>query len=324
VPSASWRGPRLAWARHQDEAADRDRRPPANEPRTLGRHEEKIMADQDGRDTERGQTLRGVLLIVAVGLALGFAYNAIGRASRPPHGLAWISSPAAVPNLEALEAAGHPPGTSAAPSARPPEPPRAAGSGTAVVPAGPREPQGSAGGGTGRASASPAHGTPAPSGARAGAGTLQAPAAAAAPAPSRTATPAPASAPPAGDVPAIPDVSGPVKLEMATLKKLYDANAALLLDAREADEYAEGHIAGATSLPYNDAMADPDRLKRLDSGGRPIVAYCSGGDCELSMDLAKLLVQAGKRRVLVYEGGYPEWQAAGYPVAKGASPGERP
>jgi rhodanese-related sulfurtransferase len=115
-------------------------------------------------------------------------------------------------------------------------------------------------------------------------------------------------------------VTGPLKLELATLKKLYAANAALVIDAREAPEYADGHISGALSLPYNDAMAEPERVKKLDPAGRPIVIYCSGGDCELSMDLAKVLIEAGKRKVLVYEGGFPEWQGAGMPVAKGPNP----
>jgi rhodanese-related sulfurtransferase len=154
----------------------------------------------------------------------------------------------------------------------------------------------------------------------------QAPTAAAAetPAPTRAEAPGqtapPAALPAASALPVIPDVPGPLKLELATLKRLYDANAAFVLDAREAAEYSEGHISGAISLPYNDALADPDRVSHLDPGGRPIVVYCSGGDCELSMDLAKVLVQAGRRRVLIYEGGFPEWQGAGYPVARGPNP----
>ena len=61
-------------------------------------------------------------------------------------------------------------------------------------------------------------------------------------------------------------------------------------------------------------------MKKLDPKGRPIVVYCSGGECELSMNLAKLMVENGKRKVLVYEGGFPEWQGAGMPVTKGATP----
>jgi rhodanese-related sulfurtransferase len=42
------------------------------------------------------------------------------------------------------------------------------------------------------------------------------------------------------------------------------------------------------------------------------------------MDLAKFLVESGKRRVFVYGGGYPEWESAGYPVARGTAEGARP
>jgi rhodanese-related sulfurtransferase len=118
----------------------------------------------------------------------------------------------------------------------------------------------------------------------------------------------------------IPDVPGPLKIELANLKKLHDANAALVLDAREADEYAGGHIRGALHLSYNDALAEPERVKNLDPGGRPIVVYCGGGACELSINLSRVLIEGGKRRVLIYEAGYPEWETAGYPVAKGPNP----
>ena len=44
-----------------------------------------------------------------------------------------------------------------------------------------------------------------------------------------------------------------------------------------------------------------------------------GQGCELSKNLGYALVAAGKTRVLIYEGGMPEWLAMGYPVAKGAT-----
>ena len=69
-----------------------------------------------------------------------------------------------------------------------------------------------------------------------------------------------------------------------------------------------------------DALAEPERVKNLDPGGRPIVVYCGGGACELSINLSRVLIEGGKRRVLIYEAGYPEWESAGYPVAKGPNP----
>jgi len=238
-------------------------------------------------------TLRGVVFIIVVGLALGTLHNSIGRASRPPRGLPWVTSADEVISLEALSR-----------------------DGVAVTP--------TTGAGTSDTSAAttPPIAEPAPVAAP--------PARTAAPAPAAPSPVAPATPPasptpvtPAGALPVIPDVDRPIKLELALLKKLHDAGALLVVDAREPGEFAAGHIAGAMNLPYNDALAEPERLRRLGEAGRPIAVYCSGGTCELSMDLAKLMIEHGRRKVLVYEGGYPEWEQAGYPVARGISPGGR-
>jgi rhodanese-related sulfurtransferase len=294
------------------------------------------MSDNMGHDPDRTGALRGVLMIVVVGAALGIAYNASGLASRPRHGLAWIKQPEKIESLEALQGAPQP-GSGAAEASTP-----APGPGDAV--AATMETSTASASASGSGSAPAKHDTTSASknakskSKTAPAKSTDKPAQAAQPAKGASApatTPAastPAASPPApaasaagstgaaANLPTIPDVTGPLKVELATFKKLYDAGAALVIDAREAEEYTEGHIAGATSLPYNDAMAEPDKVKKLDPAGKPIVIYCSGGDCELSMDLAKLLVENGKRKVLVYEGGFPEWSGAGYAVTKGTNP----
>ena len=62
------------------------------------------------------------------------------------------------------------------------------------------------------------------------------------------------------------------------------------------------------------------RLEDFDPQGRPIIVYCGGGTCELSMNLGFALVNAGQKKVLVFMGGWPEWSTSGYPIAKGATP----
>ena len=124
--------------------------------------------------------------------------------------------------------------------------------------------------------------------------------------------------------PAIPDAAGPLTIELPALKQLYDASAALVVDARERSQYAAGHIAGAVSLPYDGALADPGRIAALEPARRPIVVYCGGGTCELATELAKFMVQSGKRRVMVFQAGYAAWVAAGYPTARGMAEGVRP
>jgi rhodanese-related sulfurtransferase len=304
------------------------------------------MPENPRREPDAAGALRGALLIAVIGATLGIAYNAMGLASRPKHGLAWVKQAEKLESLEALQGSAAPAtgegaaATGAAESGQASEPgPGDAMAATASTPTPPKPAAGSKSDTTSAAKASAPKkdgsksGTPAPkkgaapSGSQAAAPAQKTPPASSG---SQASTPAPAVTPPpaasapattaAADLPVIPDVTGPLKLELATLKKLYAANAALVIDAREAADYAEGHISGALSLPYNDAMAEPERVKKLDPAGRPIVIYCSGGDCELSMDLAKLMVEAGKRRVLVYEGGFPEWQGAGLAVAKGPNP----
>jgi len=121
-------------------------------------------------------------------------------------------------------------------------------------------------------------------------------------------------------VPEIPDVGRPIQIQTSKVKAFFDAKAATIIDAREPAEYAEGHIPGAINLPYEQVATDTERLEKFDAQGKPIIIYCGGGTCEVSMSLGFSLVNAGKKKVLVYMGGWPEWSTSGYPVAKGATP----
>ena len=120
------------------------------------------------------------------------------------------------------------------------------------------------------------------------------------------------------DLPQIPDLDRPIQIQLAAVKQLFDAGAVVLIDAREPEEYAEGHIPGALSMPYDEVSSEPERLESLAAGGNAIAVYCGGGACELSLNLAWDLISAGQKKVVVYMGGYPEWAAAGYPIEQGS------
>ncbi|HET7678268.1 MAG TPA: rhodanese-like domain-containing protein [Candidatus Limnocylindrales bacterium] len=85
----------------------------------------------------------------------------------------------------------------------------------------------------------------------------------------------------------------------------------LLIDVRQLDEYARGHLPGAVHLNAGDL---PDRLADLPRD-RPVVAYCASG--YRSSVAASLLKQAGFEDVTWLSGGVPAWRAAGFPVEKG-------
>ena len=46
-----------------------------------------------------------------------------------------------------------------------------------------------------------------------------------------------------------------------------------------------------------------------------LIIYCSGGDCDLSEELGNHLFEyLSYTNILLYEGGFPEWEEKGYPV----------
>lgn len=258
-----------------------------------------------------GSLLRDVAVIVLAGIALGVAHNAYLLGSGPRAGLTWIKEERRLAKLEdvlletpAAEAATAPPvpasdAAAATDGARAAPPASSAPAQPAAQPA-----------------AKPGAAAPATKPADTPAATT--PPAGTTPAPSSD---APATTPaPATDVPVIPVTREPLEAGLAVIRKLHAANAAVFVDARTANEYAEGHIPGAVHLSFDDVFKNPDLAKQFDDRGLPVVAYCGGGDCDLSRNLAFSLIDGGKKRVLVFLDGTAGWAAAGLPMTKGPQP----
>ncbi len=55
-------------------------------------------------------------------------------------------------------------------------------------------------------------------------------------------------------------------------KQLWAGNNALIIDVRDPQKYAEGHIPGALSMPLDDLMA---RVPELKKASKPILVYCA-------------------------------------------------
>jgi len=91
-------------------------------------------------------------------------------------------------------------------------------------------------------------------------------------------------------------------------------DADVLLDVREADEYANGHIPGAVHISRGllefKLSNDPD----LSGRDLKIVLYCkNSGRAALA---AKVLHEMGYVHVQSISGGFDAWAEAGNPVAK--------
>jgi rhodanese-related sulfurtransferase len=81
------------------------------------------------------------------------------------------------------------------------------------------------------------------------------------------------------------------------------------IDVRPEEEYCEGHIAGARSVPLETLK---ERAEELPSDVE-VVAYCRGPYCLLSDEAVETLREHGieARRL---EEGFPDWRAEGFPV----------
>ena len=95
---------------------------------------------------------------------------------------------------------------------------------------------------------------------------------------------------------------------------LFERDAILFVDARPESQYAEGHIQGALSIPWQEVdfyVAEAaDRL----ANAKAIVTYCDGESCDLSHDLALFLKEMGFENVRVLVNGWTVWHEAGLPT----------
>lgn len=105
-----------------------------------------------------------------------------------------------------------------------------------------------------------------------------------------------------------PDVLEPLARE-ELLERLKDG-LVTLLDVRPSDEFACGHVAGAINIPIDELERRLSELPRE----REIVAYCRGPYCVFAHDAVAALRKEGYRARRL-EDGYPEWKAAGLPIA---------
>ncbi|MEO5580307.1 MAG: metalloregulator ArsR/SmtB family transcription factor, partial [Gemmatimonadaceae bacterium] len=110
-------------------------------------------------------------------------------------------------------------------------------------------------------------------------------------------------------------LDGRDELEPLTASELRDrlrSGKVTLIDVRPEIEYRAGHIKGAISVPLERLDA---RLRDLPRG-RPVVAYCRGPYCLFAIDAVHRLRAKGYESLRLSDG-FPDWAAAGLPIATG-------
>lgn len=107
--------------------------------------------------------------------------------------------------------------------------------------------------------------------------------------------------------------------ELRRLLALPDRGGVEILDVREADEFAAGHLPGARHYPrgFLEVRADLEHPKRdpwLADRSRRLVLYCGGG--HRSALAARALQQMGFTDVRSLAGGWTAWTKRGFPTER--------
>lgn len=103
--------------------------------------------------------------------------------------------------------------------------------------------------------------------------------------------------------------------ELGTLEavQLINQKNAVVLDVREATEYASGRIANAKQIPLSQLASKLKELEKFKE--KPIIVACRAG--MRSAGAVKVLKQNAFNQVYQLKGGLTAWQQANLPLEKG-------
>jgi rhodanese-related sulfurtransferase len=112
-----------------------------------------------------------------------------------------------------------------------------------------------------------------------------------------------------------------MKLHMEDLyQKLKNglSNSELILDVREADDFAEAHVPGSRSIPYDRILANPEWFKKEFQSYLRVYIHCGGGG--KAGRVYEALSAAGATNIVhICDSGMRSWIAAGHPIQSESS-----
>jgi rhodanese-related sulfurtransferase len=88
----------------------------------------------------------------------------------------------------------------------------------------------------------------------------------------------------------------------------------IFLDTRHDEDFAEGHIKGAFSLPASEQENRFIEIQPVLPEESRVIVYCGGPECEMADKVARFLAQLGYKNVKIMRAGFSAWKKAGYPV----------
>jgi len=109
-------------------------------------------------------------------------------------------------------------------------------------------------------------------------------------------------------------------ITLENARRLWERGDAIFLDARTANEFVTGHIAGALSLPTENFDAAFSVARPRLATEQALVLYCDGERCDDSGRLLLRLRSLGYTNAHVLVNGWTLWQRAKLPTTKGEQP----
>jgi phage shock protein E len=99
-----------------------------------------------------------------------------------------------------------------------------------------------------------------------------------------------------------------VRVDVPTARQMIDRGQVRIIDVREPNEYAEGHIPGVTLVPLNTFLARPRDFINEDN----LLFVCALG--QRSAVACEMAAAIGFEHVYNLEGGTTAWAKAGLPI----------
>jgi rhodanese-related sulfurtransferase len=105
-----------------------------------------------------------------------------------------------------------------------------------------------------------------------------------------------------------------VDIQIAQLE--FGTHSSVFIDAREPEDFECGTIPGSVNIPF-ERLPGENLSQFLDSAlnhvgkDTPMIVFCSGEECDLSLHLGRNLAGNQYTKVSIFFGGAREWEKAG-------------
>ncbi len=122
-------------------------------------------------------------------------------------------------------------------------------------------------------------------------------------------------------IPEAADEGDPPYISIGEAADFFNTPGVLFVDARDVWDYQEGHIRGAVNIPFeSDDETILENFLTNTPKDKPLVVYCNGADCDLSLYLGRTLAVEGFTGVNIFFGGWTDWQLQELPSDKSEGP----